>query len=303
MIQSLVAIVVNWNLKQDTIFCVESLLAAGVPIDRVVVVDNGSSDGSISVLKERFGLSLHIIQSKNNLGFGGGSNLGIQYALDQGTKWLLLLNNDAYVAPNFLSVMNDAIKSKESLSIIGPVILYHDSPDHIWFFGDRLIPGLLATTSLYRGDIYHEQFPPLVSVDFVNGSSMLVKSDVFKQIGLFDPEYFMYAEEVDFCWRARMAGFQLAVATRARAWHKVSMSSNRDRPASRYMRIRNQIRFYRKYARGLQLPLMLVFTWIRTLCIALGDLAHGRYSLIYPLFRGWIQGWICNKNALGIVDK
>lgn len=299
MIQPLFAVVVNWNLKQDTISCVESLLAAGKIPEQIIVVDNGSTDGSVPALRAQFGPLLTIIESPENLGFAGGCNLGIQCVLDQGANWVLLLNNDAYVAPNFLTEMENAVEKDKNLSIIGPVILYHDFPDRIWYFGNRLIPGLLATYRLYRGHTYHGQFPSLVPVDFVNGCGMLVKSDVFKRIGFFDTAYFMYGEEVDFCWRARAAGFRPAVATQAKMWHKVSASSNRDKPASRYLRIRNQIRFYRTYSRGVQLLVMLVFTWLRVLTIALGDLTHGRVSLINPLIRGWIHGWLNHKNTIG----
>ena len=297
MIDSFYSVIVNWNLKDDTLTCVNSLFAAGAKAGQVIVVDNGSSDGSVTALQERFGSSLQLIQSSQNLGFAGGNNLGIQHALDLGANWILLLNNDTYVAPTFLAEMENAVERNEGLSIIGPVILYHDFPERIWYFGDRLIPGLLATNSLYRGHIYHGQFPSLVPVDFVNGCGMLVKSDVFKRIGFFDTAYFMYGEEVDLCWRARTAGFRLAVATQAKMWHKVSASSNRDQPASRYLRIRNQIRFYRTYSRGLQLPVMLAFTWLRALYIALGDLTQGRVSLINPLIRGWIHGWMNHKNT------
>lgn len=299
MIDSFYSVIVNWNLKDDTLACVGSLFAAGAAAGQVIVVDNGSSDGSVAALQERFGSSLQLIQSSQNLGFAGGNNLGIQCALDQGANWILLLNNDTSVAPTFLIEMENAVERDEGLGIIGPVILYHDFPERIWYFGDRLIPGLLATNSLYRGHIYHGQFPSLVPVDFVNGCGMLVKSEVFKRIGFFDTAYFMYGEEIDLCWRARTAGFRLAVATQAKMWHKVSASSNRNQRASRYLRIRNQIRFYRTYSRGLQLPVMLVFTWLRALRIALGDLTHGRVSLINPLIRGWIHGWMNHKNTIG----
>ncbi len=299
MIDSFYSVIVNWNLKDDTLACVDSLLLAGMATGQVIVVDNGSSDGSVAAMQERFGLSLQVIQSSQNLGFAGGNNLGIQRALDQGANWVLLLNNDTYVAPTFVSEMENAVRRDEELGIIGPVILYHDLPDRIWYFGDRLIPGLLATISLYRGHIYHGQFPSLVPVDFVSGCCMLVKSDVFKRIGFFDTTYFMYGEDVDLCWRARTAGFRLAVATQAKMWHKVSASSNRDRPAARYQRIRNQIRFYRTYSRGMQLLLMLAFTWLRALYIAIGDSTHGRISLINPLIRGWMHGWMNHKNIIG----
>ena len=297
MLQSLFVVVVNWNLKLDTINCVESIVGAGKSLEQIIVIDNGSTDGSVSALRARFGSSLTIIECQENLGFARGSNLGIQCALDQGADWVLFLNNDAYIAPTFLSEMEKAIQQDEGLGILGAVILYHDIPDRIWYFGDRLIPGLLATYSLHRGDSYHGQFPPVVPVDFVNGCGMLVKREVFNLIGFFDTAYFMYGEEVDLCWRARTAGFRFAVATNAKMWHKVSASSNRDQPASRYLRIRNQIRFYRTYSRGLQLPAMLAFSWLRLLCLGADDLIHGRVSLINPLVRGWINGWINNKKT------
>jgi GT2 family glycosyltransferase len=299
LIESLYSVIVNWNLKEDTLICVDLLFKAGAAPGQIIVVDNGSSDGSVAALQERFGSSVHLIQSGKNLGFAVGNNLGIQQALDLGAKWILMLNNDAYVAPAFLTEMQNAILRDEKLGIIGPVILYHDSPDRIWYFGDRLIPGSLATISLQRGHMYDEQFPALVPVDFVSGCSMLVKSDIFRKIGLFDPAYFMYGEEVDFCWRARKAGFRPAVATQAKVWHKVSMSANRDRPTSRYLRICNQIRFYRTYSRGLQLPMMFVFSGLRTLCIALSDLIHGRLILINPLIRGWLHGWLNHVDRTG----
>lgn len=300
MVQSLYAVIVNWNLKEDTMNCVESLLAAGKILEQIIVVDNGSTDGSVSALRAHFGLSLKIIECQANLGFARGSNLGIQCALELGANWVLLLNNDAYIAPNFISEVENVIEGNEDLSIIGPVILYHDFPDRIWYFGDRLIPGLLATYSLYRGQIYHGQFPSLVPVDFVNGCGILVKSEVLKRIGLFNTAYFMYGEEVDLCWRARRVGFRIVVATKARMWHKISTSSNRDRSASRYLRIRNQICFYRTYSRGVQFPLMFTFTLFRAIYISIGDLLHGRISLIKPLVQGWIHGWLNHKNAVSL---
>jgi GT2 family glycosyltransferase len=126
---------------------------------------------------------------------------------------------------------------------------------------------------------------------------MLVRKDVFQSIGFFDTTFFMYGEDVDLCWRAHAAGFRLAVAPRARMWHKISASSNRDQPASRYLRIRNQIRFYRIYARGLQALLMFAFTSLRLARIAIDDLIQGQVQLIYPLIAGWIDGWL-NRSDL-----
>jgi GT2 family glycosyltransferase len=292
MIGSLYAVTVNWNLKQDTLECVASLLAAGVPMGHVIVVDNGSTDGSTPALHERFGDAIHSIESSKNLGFGGGCNLGIEYALDQGAEWILLLNNDTVVAPALLVEWLRAVAAHPDYAIIGPLILEHHAPDRIWYLGDRLVPTSLITYSIARGQIDTGRLAAFIPVDFVCGCGMFVRREVFEQIGFFDPSFFMYAEEVDLCWRARAAGFRLACATQAKMWHKISISADRDRPMTRYLRIRNQILFYRRYARRAQVPLLFAFTLLRSLRVALCDLAHRQPGLIAHLVRGWADGWM-----------
>jgi len=290
-------VVVNWNLKDDTIACVESLRAAGASLRQIVVVDNASTDGSVPALRERFGPALPLLQNAANLGFAAANNRGISHALMQGAGWVLLVNNDTVVAPTFFDELQKAIAEHPRFAILAPLILYFDAPDRIWHLGDRLIPGTLATVSLYRNRRDRGQLPPLLPVDFVTGCGMLVRRDVFQTIGLFDTGFFMYAEEVDFCWRARRAGFQIACAPKAKMWHKVSRSANRDRPIARYRRVRNQIRFYRRYAAGLQRPLMMGFTLLRSAGVALGDLLHRQPSLVSPLLRAWRDGWFGDPNA------
>jgi hypothetical protein len=203
MIDFLYSVLVNWNLKDDTLACVESLLAAGAIPGQVVVVDNGSTDGSPQALHERFGSAVHVIESGQNLGFGGGANLGIRYALDRGAQWIFLLNNDTVVAPTLFAAFQQVNTAATGFSILAPLILYHDAPDKIWYLGDRLVPTSLITYSLQRDRKDRGQLPALASVDFVCSCGMLIKRDVFATIGLLDPRFFMYADEVDFCWRAR----------------------------------------------------------------------------------------------------
>ena len=119
----------------------------------------------------------------------------------------------------------------------------------------------------------------------------MIGRPVVEKIGLFEEISLIYAEEVEFCWRARLAGFKMATATRARMWHKISATMSKTRPKTRYLRIRNQVNFYRRYARGLQLPLMFLFTLGRSLWLSLGDLRLGQPELLAPLWRGFREGW------------
>jgi GT2 family glycosyltransferase len=290
-IGSLFIVLVNWNLKDDTLACVASLLKAGAAAEQVLVVDNGSNDGSPQALRERFGPALRVIASEQNLGFAGGANLGIRHALDQGAEWIFILNNDTVVDTAVFVEWERAAQNNPGYAIISPLILYYSDPARIWYLGDRTIPTSLITYGLGRKQLDRGQFAAFVPVDFVCGCGMFVRRSVFEQIGLFDTGFFMYAEEIDFCQRARIAGIRLVCATRARMWHKVSLSADRDRPLTRYLRIRNQILFYRRYAGRLQALPLFAFTLVRALRIGLGDAAGRQPQLVAPLIRGWADGW------------
>lgn len=291
MLAGLKIVIVNWNLRDDTLACIDSLLQAGATASQVIVVDNGSQDGSIAAFKERFGPDLTLIANSENLGFAPASNQGARCALERDAEWVLFLNNDTLVARDFLAELTTALHQSPSYALLGPLILYHAAPERIWYLGDRLIPGTLITTNPYHRKSLDPALPAVMPVDFLNGCALLVKRAVFETVGFFDPDLVMYGEEVDLCWRARLAGFRLGSATRARVWHKVSLSADRVKPRTRYLRIRNQIRFYRRYARGLQRPLMFAFSLLRGLRLALGDLLRRQAGLIPPLLRGWQDGW------------
>lgn len=291
MIQSLYCVIVNWNLKDDTLACVKSLLTAGAVPGQIIVVDNGSIDGSVQALKENHTNDVHLIECAENLGFSQGNNLGIQHALQGQAGWVLLINNDTLVEPSFLDQLELVAESHPDTSLIGPLIFYFDDPERIWYLGDRLIPGTLATYSLYRDQLMPLSLPTILPVDFITGCAMLVKRQVFEQVGLLDPALFMYGEDVDFCWRARRAGFRLAVVPHAKVWHKVSKSASRDQPKRRYLKTRNQNRFYRVYSSGLQAPLMLIFSLAQNLRYSVQDILHRQFDLLSPQWRGWRDGW------------
>lgn len=288
---SVYPIIVNWNLADDTIDCTRSLLAAGARPGNIIVVDNGSTDGSVERLRRELGDTITLISSPQNLGFAGGNNLALRHALDCGAEWLLPINNDTCVAPTFFAELAAAAQQHPDTRVIGPLILYHDEPQRVWSLGDRLIPGTLITYSRWRNKIAPATLASWVEVDFLNACCFLAHRGVWETIGLFDAAFFMYAEDVDFCWRARRAGFRLGSATQARMWHKVSRSTGVYHPQARYWRVNNQIAVYRRYARPWQTPVMFAYTLSRSLKLAATDLAHGRAALARHTLRAWADGW------------
>jgi len=131
---SVTIIVLNWNGGQDTLACLESLAQLDYPEFGVLVVDNGSTDGSLQAVQERFP-EIPIIETGENLGYAGGSNVGLRWALDHGADYALLLNNDTVVAPDFLRLLVEAVGADPRIGIAGPTICYYDRPEVIWSAG------------------------------------------------------------------------------------------------------------------------------------------------------------------------
>ncbi len=284
-------IIVNWNLKNDTSACIQSLIQAGADLPQIVVVDNGSNDGSVDYLREQFGNTLQILALENNLGFAAGTNLGIRAAMQQGAEWLLLINNDTWVAADFFEKLFEAIKSHPDVSAFGPAIYYASDSAVIWYLGDRLIPGTMLTVNRFRGKLLPAHLPATVPVDFLSGCAMLVKRGAFEDAGLLDASLFMYGEEVDWCWRARRAGHRLAAVPTAAMWHKISTSSNRVSIKARSLRIRNQIWVYRRHGNIAQRMLLAVFSFFRVLILSGKDLITGQQELSRSDWQGWADGW------------
>lgn len=285
-------IIVNWKLPDDTIECVQTLLKASAASRQILIVDNGSGDDSVEKLQAEFGDSVQILQSAENLGFAGGNNWAIEHALREGAEWVLLANNDTVVAPTFIAELSETVQNYRDYTIIAPLIFYYgQDSDLIWSLGGRLIPGTLATRQLLRNKPMPTDLPQLMPVDCMNACGLLIHRTVFEQIGVLDTSYFMYAEDVDFCWRARLVGVKLGCATRAHMWHKVSRSTGVNTPAYRYWSIANQIRFYRRYATLWQLPIMLAFTLLQCALMLVRDLFAGRVRIVPTVARAWVDGW------------
>jgi hypothetical protein len=287
-------IIVNYNLKFDTIECIESLIDAGIELKNIILVDNASSDDSVSYIQDYFGSSLNIIHNEINHGYPYGLNIGIKSALISKNNWFLLMNNDVIVDKSFFSELEKSIlvKLKNNDKVIGPAILYYDEPEKIWFIGDKVIPGTLITINKFRGKNYSDSLPEILDVDFVHGCTMMVHRDVVETIGLFDDSSLIYGDELDYCMRAKQSNFNIVALPKVKMWHKISTIMKKHSRKGRYLRIRNQIRFYKKYSKGFKIVVMFIFTFLRTLLILLKDIVNGNKELIFPLINGFVDGWI-----------
>lgn len=288
-------IIVNYNQINHTLECIQSLLKANADLSQIIVVDNNSSDGSIEILRNTFGNSLTLCDLPENKGYPYALNQGIPIALEKGFEWLLLMNNDVTVDQKFLSALRTAAEENPTAKLFAPAILYYDSPELIWNIGYINIPGTLIGIRSYRGQKYSERLPKYLKIDVLHGCTMMVHKSVIEKIGLFDDSNLIYGDDADFSLRAYRAGFEMIAATRAKMWHKISLTMGREKPFTRFLRTRNTIAFYNNYTKGVQKFIMFLFTLAKATITITKDIFRGHAYLIKPYVYGIYDGWTNNK--------
>ncbi|MCX5751936.1 MAG: glycosyltransferase family 2 protein [Candidatus Saganbacteria bacterium] len=236
-------ILLNWNQYQDTKECLASLSKINYPNYKIVVVDNDSKDGSVDRLEKEFPSPL-FIRNRENLGFTGGNNVGIQRALEESADYVLLLNNDTIVKPDFLDVLVKAAEKDPQIGVVGPKIYYYDHPDTIWFAGGGINHLTGQTYHFGLNKVDNGEFDTEKEVDFVTGCAFLVKAPVLKKVGVLDDDYFFSHEDVDLCWRIKKAGYMLKYVPTAIIYHKFAKSAGgRFSSLYIYYRVRNTLLF------------------------------------------------------------
>jgi GT2 family glycosyltransferase len=257
---------------------------------RILVVDNGSTDGSVQRIHERFA---HVEQIENgrNLGFAAGANAGIRYALRRGADYVFLINNDTLVAPAALDLLVDAALTWEA-ALVAPKILYAADPPRIWSVGARRQRMTQEITGCRRGERDVGLDGPPFEVDFVTACAILMQRRCLEETGLFDERFFMYYEDSDYCLRARAAGYRLMVVPQAVVWHRVAASAGgSDSPDERYHMALSSVRFFRKHTRGWRWAVVAPYRTGSALKTLLRLLAAGRRDSALAYARGLLHGF------------
>lgn len=245
-------IVLNFNGGRKIVECLNSLKKEKVEI---IVVDNGSSDGSLEIIKKNFS-KLKIIENNKNLGFAAGNNIAILYALKRNADAILLLNQDTIVKKDFLGFL-----FKNPADIVGPLIKFRRKGKWIYDYGGRInwLIGRTSHQESLAGSFLSKKMD-FQEPGYVSGCAMLIKRPVFEAVGLLDERFFLYFEDVDFCLRAKRTGFRIAVEPKAIVSHRL-IEGKKKSFYQIYHLMRSSLIFINCYISLWKRPLAYLYWW------------------------------------------
>jgi GT2 family glycosyltransferase len=281
--RTLAVVVLSWNGAALTLDTLRSLEACHVPESwrlRTLVVDNASTDGSPERVREAFpGVELLVLAE--NRRFAGGNNEGLRRALDGGADAVMLLNNDVVADPKLIEKLLAALDEQPQAGAAAPLIYFAPPTDRIWYGGGRCRPWLAHSSHRGLRDRDHGQYRSIEDTGYLTGCCLLATAEAWRKVGLLDERYFIYAEDADWCLRARAAGFRLLFVPTARLWHRVSASSANATGGGAmnawkvYQRLRANVTLWARHTHGLARITWLPALLAQQVALAAWLLAHG----------------------------
>jgi GT2 family glycosyltransferase len=257
--ENVAIIILNWNNAADTIICLRSIDKLNYKSYYTIVVDNGSTDSSKQVIRQQFP-DVIILDPDLNLGYAEGNNVGIRYAIANGAKYILLLNNDTIIDSDSLGQLVSAAETHADAAFLGPKIYHLDLPQRIQSAGGEL-DRLWRSKQRGLDTVDQGQFEIIEEVDYLIGAALLMSVDHLKTIGLFDPTFFMYREDVDLCMRARKCGFKVLFVPSAKIWHRNHYDHTNELARVTYYVTRNSLLLIRKHHGGALLFIQIIFRY------------------------------------------
>jgi len=287
-------LILNWNGLSDTLACIESVRKSDYPNLRVLLVDNGSRESPEAEVMRRFP-DIEYLQTKENLGFAGGNNVGFAYALKKKADYVFILNNDTEIAKDAISQLVRFCEKKPKAGAAGSKIYYHSHPNRIWSAGSLLVLG----KSILRGINEEDwgQYDVAMRMPQVVGAAILMRASALRQVGGFDEGYFAYYEETKWCLLAGNAGWQIWYVPASKVWHKVAASTGGgSSPQSVYYLVRNRLHLIVDVLPWVEkLPAFLL--WVAEVCVrAASYCARGKFALVKATLKGGLHG-LCGRTG------
>ncbi|HCQ02034.1 MAG TPA: glycosyltransferase family 2 protein, partial [Candidatus Latescibacteria bacterium] len=279
----------------DTLECLDSLAKIRYSAFSILLVDNGSTDGSAEAI-ERWANEnerITVIRNKKNKGFIGGSNIGIRRALMTDTNYIFLLNNDTVVEPHVLTELVDVAEQSNDISMVGPKIYQYNREQVLDSAGTRTMLWLAQGFLNGHGEEDLGQYDQSFEMPYITGTALLIKRSVVEQIGLMDEDYFNYFDDFDGGYRARKDGGRLLFVPKAIIQHKGSQAIGFGSPFYMLHMVRSRILFARKHIPILPfffifLPYLVTYRYLKP---ALNFLRHRQWDHLQALHTGIQEGF------------
>lgn len=249
--------VLNYNRADDTIECVNSLFKTNYPSMEILLVDNCSTDGSYEKIREAFP-EIKVIRNEKNLGYTGGVNVSIMQAQLRAPDYIMVLNNDTLVDPQFIDYLVDAMEKHKTAAAACGTIYYHPDVKKIWYAGGRLIPWRGLAVHDHKGEYLEpSSLEGVHKVSFITGCLILFRASHLPAIGLEDERFFIYLDDIELSARILRKGFDLLYTAKAIIYHKVAGEG--ESPFKLYYSVRNRFLTIALGFRGLSRVIAMIY--------------------------------------------
>jgi len=290
--QKIAVIIVNWKKHDFTLKCIESLLNSSYTNFKIILVDNECQNGVLDELRKNE--KIHIIKNENNEGFARANNQGIRYSLKNGFDYVLLLNNDTVIKSDLLELL---IKQSNNLNqkIIQPLILNYDGSE-IWNAGGTINNFFGTFRTLKKGESF-KNFKSISNfTNWFTGCCVLLKTEIFNDVGYFDERFFAYYEDVDFSIRLKSNGYKIALMNDSYLQHFGSASSKSANnyegnlsPYVHYLNVRNHLFLLKKHSKSFNIIGVFLYQVIKILSYLIYFLIRFRFNKFKMVLKGFID--------------
>jgi GT2 family glycosyltransferase len=249
-----VLLILSWNRPDDILRCVASLSRLTYPNYVPVVIDNASRDDSVARIRQLYP-HVQVIQNSVNLGYSAGNNVGLRWALQQDADYVQLINSDTEVTPDLISLLVEVAERDPRIGVVGCRNVLMEDPTRLWGAYGRLTYGPFVSLAAGQRALDGPAWQQVEDADWVIGNGYMWRRAALEKVGLLDEQFFGYHEDVDWCQRARLAGYRVVYVGTAAIVHKGGSSSDareRRRFPMHYFLGRNGILFVRKHANAWQ---------------------------------------------------
>jgi GT2 family glycosyltransferase len=301
--KKLAIVIINWNSYEVTHTTILSLHNTSFKEYDIILIDNHSTDGSLEKLATNF-KDITILKSNENLGFAGGNNIGIQYAIDHGYKYTMLLNNDVEVESNFLEPLIEQLEGNSQIGAVQSLIYFHHDRNLVWNAGSTFnaFLGICSTPDYNKKDPQHLLRLKEKKIDWITGCAFMVRTELLAQIGGLNHQFFIYYEDVDLSFRIKEAGYQLAYVPKSVIYHIAGVSHKSKEktkegfisPKVHYLNSRNRIWFLKKYIKSYAIPSVLLYHIFYFSAVSVYFMIKRRWQKLKAWNRG-IKDGLLNK--------